>query len=143
MKRKKLSKKVKSKSSSILKDGKSKKREHLFSVTKKDFEIQAYKGSGNGGQKKNKTSSAIRIIHKESGAVACSEQERSQYQNKRIAFKRLVSDPKFKKWIKIKASESMESQREIKKKIELTVDLMMMEKNLKIEIFKDGKWVEV
>ena len=70
-------------------------REKLFSLTKKDFEIQTFKGSGPGGQHRNKNETAVRIKHKDSGAVGESQEMKSQYQNKELAFKRLVNSEKF------------------------------------------------
>ncbi len=48
-----------------------KNKELLFSLSKAkgDFIVQPFKGSGKGGQKRNKTMSACRIIHPESGAL--------------------------------------------------------------------------
>ena len=59
-------------------------------VTEKDLRIDYYRGSGAGGQKKNKTSSACRIVHVPTGLMACAEDSRSQGQNKRNAFRRLA-----------------------------------------------------
>jgi protein subunit release factor B len=70
-------------------------KEHLFSVTKNDFEIQHFKGSGPGGQSRNKNSTAVRIKHKESGAIGESQEMKSQYQNKLKAFDRLVNSNLF------------------------------------------------
>jgi protein subunit release factor B len=57
----------------------------LFSLTKKDFIIQFTKGSGKGGQKRNKCETACRVIHPNSGAIGYSENERSQLQNKKTS----------------------------------------------------------
>lgn len=73
-----------------------KKKELLFSITKKDFIIEPYKGSGNGGQKRNKTMSCVRIKHPESGAEAIGTEYREQRKNKKAAFRRLVESKKFK-----------------------------------------------
>ncbi len=68
----------------------------LFSITKDDFEFQAIRAGGPGGQHQNKTSSAIRITHKPSGASAISREHKSQLQNKKSAFTKLTNDDKFK-----------------------------------------------
>ena len=46
-----------------------------------DYEMQVYRSSGAGGQKVNKTSSAVRLIHKATGIVVSSQVERSHFQN--------------------------------------------------------------
>jgi len=80
-------------------------KELLFSITKKDFDVQTFRCGGHGGQKVDKTSSGVRIIHKESGAIGESREERSQTMNKRIAFKRLAESPAFISWHKRKIHE--------------------------------------
>lgn len=74
-------------------------RELLFSVTKKDLDITHMRAGGPGGQHQNKTSSATRIVHKPSGAVAEAREHRSQPQNTKAAFKRLTETLAFKKWM--------------------------------------------
>ena len=107
----------------------------LFSVGKKDFEIQTFRAGGKGGQHQNKTNSGVRIIHKESGVRGESRERRSQHQNKRIAFDRLVNNPKFKLWINKTAKEKIDKQT-----IEDKIKESVKPKNLKIEIQKNGKW---
>lgn len=73
-------------------------RELLFSVTAKDCRWDYYRGSGKGGQKRNKTCSAVRCTHIDSGAVGQSDDTRSQHKNKVIAFRRMAETQKFKSW---------------------------------------------
>jgi protein subunit release factor B len=109
-------------------------RKLLFSVTKKDFRVDYFRAGGPGGQKQNKTSSAVRIVHIESGAVGESREERSQAQNKKKAFLRLVESSRFKAWHMRKTAECLMSEAE-KREIEKRVDDMMQEENLRIEYF--------
>lgn len=51
--------------------------------------VDCYRASGPGGQKRNKTESAIRLSHQPSGIVAVAEESRSQHENKAKALKRL------------------------------------------------------
>jgi protein subunit release factor B len=60
-----------------------KEREKLFSVTEKDCRFDYFRGSGKGGQKRNKTDSAVRCTHAPSGAVGASEALRSQRKKQR------------------------------------------------------------
>lgn len=52
-------------------------------------EIDTYRASGPGGQKRNKTSSAVRLRHKPSGLMVIAEESRSQHENKARALRRL------------------------------------------------------
>ena len=113
-------------------------RELLFSITQKDLDIQYFRSGGPGGQHQNKTSSACRIVHKASGATGESREERSQAQNKKIAFKRLVENKKFQIWLRVEASARLEGHRDLEHKIEA----MVKPPHIKIEVFKDGDWIE-
>lgn len=72
--------------------------ELLFSVTGADCRFDYFRGSGKGGQKRNKTSSGVRCTHIASGAVGVSDDTRSQHQNKPIAFKRMADSDRFRAW---------------------------------------------
>jgi hypothetical protein len=52
-------------------------------------EIDTYRASGPGGQKRNKTSSAVRIRHPASGLIVIAEESRSQHENRARALRRL------------------------------------------------------
>jgi hypothetical protein len=52
-------------------------------------EIDTYRASGPGGQKRNKTSSAVRLRHPPSGLMVIAEESRSQHENKAKALRRL------------------------------------------------------
>lgn len=103
-------------------------KEKMFSISIKDCDVKHYRGSGPGGQHRNKTETAVRITHPESGAIGDSQEMKSQIQNKRIAFKRMAQSGKFKAWIRMKAAESMTG-----KTVEQQIEEMMAPENLRIE----------
>ena len=117
--------------------GSYKMKELLFSVTKKDLEVQTFRAGGKGGQNQNKVESGVRIIHKESGAVGEARDQRTQLQNKHNAFTRLINSPKFKAWVKIEIAYKSGQLDDIHKR----VDSMMKLENIKVEYCIDGKWV--
>ena len=112
-------------------------KELLFSITKKDFKIDTMRGSGNGGQHRNTTDSAVRITHIESGAVGYSEDERKQLRNKDMALKRLVETKEFKLWHKRKCWEMMgirKTREQIEKEVEETIKRDLQNGNILIEV---------
>lgn len=114
------------------------KKQLLFSLSKSkgDFVVQPFKGSGKGGQKRNKTMSACRIIHPASGAVSECQEERSYEHNKKKAFARLLEKEEFTRWHKIECAKQMGLLASIDDEVEAEM------KNIKVEVFQDGRWVE-
>ena len=56
---------------------------------RKEVEIQTLRGSGPGGQHRNKVETAVRVIHIPTGLVAMASEHRSQLRNKELALSRL------------------------------------------------------
>lgn len=104
-------------------------RELLFSITAKDCDFDYYRGSGKGGQKRNKTSSAVRCKHRASGAVGQSDDTRSQHRNKSIAFGRMAETPTFKAWHKMETARVTGRLDEV----EVSVARAMAPRNLRVE----------
>jgi len=59
-------------------------------LSKKDFKVTTFRSSGPGGQHRNKTDTAVRITHSETGVAAEATDSKSQATNKKVAFRKLV-----------------------------------------------------
>ena len=78
-------------------------------IDPKDLKIDTFRSSGAGGQHINKTSSAVRLIHKATGIVVSCQTERSQFQNKETCLRMLRS-----KLVEIKEREHLDKISDIK-----------------------------
>lgn len=108
----------------------------FLSVTLRDCDVQHFRAGGKGGQNQNKRDTGTRVIHPESGAVGVARDERSQLQNTKLAFRRMVAHPKFAIWLNRQVwfkGELPESR--VRKDMEPA--------NLRIEGRQDGKWVTI
>jgi len=111
------------------------KKQVLFSVTVKDCDWSYTKGSGSGGQKKNKTSSAVHCTHKLSGAHGYSEATRSQLTNKQDAFVKMANTEEFKKWHRMEYLRRSGEMALIDAAVEKSL------KQIRVDAKVNGKWV--
>ena len=121
-------------------------KELLFAVTEKDCDWQFFCAGGKGGQHQNKTASACRCKHRESGAEGISRDHREQRRNRVLAFKRMAESLKFQTWLRLESSRrmmSVEQKRHHELLLDIAVDNVVRLENLKIECRDDnGEWVE-
>ena len=78
-------------------------------IRPEDIEMQVYRSSGAGGQHINKTSSAVRLIHKPTGIVVSCQTQRDQFQNRETCMRMMRS-----KLIEIKEREHLDKISDIK-----------------------------
>lgn len=114
-------------------------KEILFTVTANDCDWQYIRGTGPGGQKRNRTASKVRCTHRASGATGESDETRSQHDNKRLAFRKMAESQEFKTWHKLETAKRLGTMIDINEKVEN----QMRDTNLKVEGKVDGRWVPV
>lgn len=89
-----------------------------------------FRAGGKGGQKQNKTSSGVRIIHRPSGAVGEARDNRQQIVNKKHALRRMAESKEFKSWVRLEAARRSGQ-----------TDLNLTPENVKVEYQQpDGSW---
>ena len=110
----------------------------VFKLTKKDFEVTWFSGTGPGGQSRNKNAKCCRIKHIATGIIKTGQSHKERKSNQKEAFEAIAKDPRFLSWVNLRLSEIEKG-----KTIEEEVDEMMKEENLKIEVKnKEGKWID-
>ena len=104
----------------------------VLSVTLADCDIQTFAAGGKGGQHQNTTNTGVRIIHRASGARGEARDSRSQTQNKRSAFLRMVATGAFKVWLnrQLASGPSLEER----------VEKDMRPENLRVEVRGPSGW---
>ena len=112
-------------------------RRPLFSVTAADCDWSYTKGTGAGGQKKNKTSSAVHCMHRPSKAKGFSQESRSQAMNKQLAFVRMYETKEFQKWLNVEFMKRAGIMAAIDRTVEVELE------KITVEVKVDGKWVQV
>jgi protein subunit release factor A len=76
-------------------------RVKVLTITIKDCDVQTFSAGGKGGQNQNKRSMGVRVIHRASGARGEARDERSQLQNKKLAFERMANTATFRHWVRL------------------------------------------
>lgn len=115
-------------------------RQLLFSVTLKDCVVQTFRSGGAGGQNQNKRDTGVRIIHRPSGARGEARDERSQLQNKKLAFRRMATSLVFRAWVARQSHEYRKIEAAAQKWAQEQVDDPTL---LKVEVNVNGRWVSV
>lgn len=114
-------------------------RERVTILSAKDLDISYFCGSGAGGQARNKVASGVQMRHEESGAMGRASDSRSQHENKKAAFQRLLADPRMKFWLARKVHEI-----KLGETLEKSIERETTPENLKYEIKNAaGQWEEV
>lgn len=117
----------------------SEQRRPILSVTLDDCDVQTFRAGGNGGQNQNKRETGVRIIHRASGARGEARDERSQLQNKRLAFRRMADHPLLRAWI---ARQSHEYKRIEERAAAWAADQVEHHPELlRLERFDGKRWV--
>lgn len=112
-------------------------KQKLFSVSIYDCRVDTYRGSGKGGQNRNKRDTAVRVVHEPSRAVGQCEEQRTQWQNKKVAFRRMVETKEFKEWIRMESARLTGEEARIQQRVEREM------KKVKAEVKdENGKWIE-
>lgn len=109
-------------------------RRRVLSVTAADCDLQTFRSGGSGGQNQNKRDTGVRWIHRESGARGEARDERSQLQNKKLAWRRMFEDPRFQLWLRRTLGQEMAREAELAR---------IPRDDIRVEVRRQGRWVQV
>lgn len=115
-------------------------RELILRITEKDFDITFIRSGGPGGQHRNKTSTGVRMKHPASGVVVEATEERSQHQNRRVAWARMQAHDGFKRWLRVAIAEANGQVEPVAQRVERE----MRPENIRTQVL-DGRdaWVDI
>lgn len=108
----------------------------IISVTAKDCRWEYFRGTGAGGQKRNKTSNCCRCTHEPSGAVGEARDSRSQRDNREEAFGKMARSPTFQRWLRL------ETARVTGKEMEINAEVDRQIRKVRCDVKENGVWRE-
>lgn len=112
-------------------------RKKILSITTSDCVYQTFRCGGKGGQNVNKRDTGVRYIHPPSGARGESCDERSQWQNRKLAWRRMAESKEFQLWLRITLGQQMAVEAEATRYRE-----NIPAADLKTEVKVNGRWME-
>lgn len=108
----------------------------ILSVTAGDCRWEYFPAGKNGGQNGNKNSTACRVTHPPSGAKGESRETKSQLQNRKAAFRRMVGTKEFQLWLKIMTGQMDAEKAEMDRRVKNWVDKQMKPENIVTEFYE-------
>lgn len=113
-------------------------KKKVLSVSADDCILQTFRSGGKGGQHQNTSNSGARYIHPPSGARGESREERSQWQNRKTAWRRMVESKEFQLWLRRTLGQELALYAEATRYLS-----PIPAHDLKIEVKRDGRWTEI
>lgn len=84
----------------------------------KEVECTFYRAGGPGGQHRNKTETAVRLVHRASGITVTATERRSQLQNRELAWDRLIAALKKKNYRPRKRKATRPTKASVKRRLQ-------------------------
>lgn len=112
-------------------------RQKLVSVTIHDCKVDTFAVGGHGGSGKDTCNSGVRVRHEPSGASGEGRDSRSQHDNKRDAFMKMIRSSVFQAWLRLESAKVLRGRNFVEQEVER----LMQPKYLRIETKDDrGRW---